>query len=223
MRVTFKGETCFNTVRSKDHRGMTITRDDKTGLPCKVSGYAIVFNSESESWGTDMSGRDIREIILPEAVADCLKGNPDIRLLADHDSGKVLARTASGTLSFTVDDYGVKIDAALPDTTCGRDTSVLIDRGDIDGMSFGFRMDPDMMDKIVTDTKVTWVIKCIDCIREFSIVAWPAYADSSVECRSLPIFKEMEKRDSIRAQKENANITLSLKTQLELHKRQVRL
>jgi HK97 family phage prohead protease len=33
----------------------------------------------------------------------------------------------------------LKVDIELPDTTVGRDVAVLVERGDLDGMSFGFR------------------------------------------------------------------------------------
>jgi HK97 family phage prohead protease len=49
-----------------------------------------------------------------------------------------LASTKSGSLIVSEDERGLVVDAELPDTSYGRDLSVLIQRGDVHSMSFGF-------------------------------------------------------------------------------------
>ena len=49
-----------------------------------------------------------------------------------------LTLTRSATLSLSEDDRGLYVEAELPETTYGRDLSVLMQRGDVHSMSFGF-------------------------------------------------------------------------------------
>src|SRR5687768_15131364 len=64
-----------------------------------IRGYSIVFNVLSE----DLGG--FRERILPQAVDRSLSS--DVRALVDHDTGKVLGRTRSGTLTLRKDPKGL--------------------------------------------------------------------------------------------------------------------
>ena len=68
--------------------------------PTRIIGYGSVFNSRSEPlWG-------FREIIKPGAFDDVL--GDDIRGLFNHDPNFILGRSASGTLSVSVDDKGLR-------------------------------------------------------------------------------------------------------------------
>src|SRR6185295_5700179 len=96
-------------------------------------GYAIVFNALSQ----DLGG--FREIITPEAVDRTLSEALDVRALVDHDSGKVIGRTRSGTLALRKDRKGLSVEIDPADTTAGRDILESVRRGDISGMSFAFR------------------------------------------------------------------------------------
>ncbi len=64
---------------------------------------------------------------------------PDVRLLINHE-GLPLARTKNGTLTLTEDDRGLFMDAEIADTSEGRDLYKLVERGDVDQMSFAFRV-----------------------------------------------------------------------------------
>ncbi len=105
-------------VRAKDGAGRTI------------AGYAAVFNSTADI------GDSFREIIAPGAFSGTLGG--DVMALIGHDRNRVLGRTTAGTLRLREDDTGLAVEIDLPDTTDGRDLAVLIERGDVSGMSFGF-------------------------------------------------------------------------------------
>src|SRR5690606_19161246 len=98
-----------------------------------AAGYAATFNSRTEigDWFT--------EVIAPGAFAESLK-TADVRALFDHDSAKVLGRSSAGTLRVSEDDIGLAVEIDLPDTSTGRDVRELLKRGDITGMSFGFRV-----------------------------------------------------------------------------------
>lgn len=156
----------------------------------RITGYAIVFDSQS----VDLGG--FREIIRAEAVNRSVNGGADIRALVDHDTGKVIGRTTAGTLALRKDKRGLRADINPPDTTAGRDIVESVSRGDISGMSFGFRVLDDewhleegMPIREVLDMEIS----------EVSIVAFPAYegTDVGVAQRSLQQFKASQKGSSI--------------------------
>lgn len=140
----------------------------------KVGGYAAVFNSEADIGGY------FREIIAPGAFTETIKG--DVRALIDHDSGRVIGRTTAGTLRLAEDDTGLAIEIDLPDTGDGRDLATLIERGDVSGMSFGFVVTKEEWDE--TGDVPVRTIKAVD-LMEVSVVAFPAYDDTSIAMRSL--------------------------------------
>lgn len=153
-------------------RGRPIEKRAEGGK--KVAGYAAVFNSE-----TDIGGY-FREKIAPGAFSDSLKA--DVRALLDHDHGRVIGRTAAGTLRLSEDEHGLSVEIDLPDTSDGRDAAVLIERGDLDGMSFGFVVTKQSWDE-TGDTPLRTIEKVE--LHEVSIVAFPAYGDTSIAMRSL--------------------------------------
>lgn len=139
-----------------------------------IAGYAAVFNSE-----TDIGGM-FRETIAPGAFSSSLSG--DVRALFDHDSGHVLGRTKSGTLRLSEDEKGLAVEIDLPDTQVGRDLRESMTRGDIDGMSFGFRVTKQEWDESADPPLRT--IREVELF-EVSVVTFPAYADTEVALRSL--------------------------------------
>lgn len=155
-------------------------------------GYAALFNSEADIGGY------FREVISPGAFAETLK-SADVRALIDHDSGRVIGRTSSGTLRLKEDDKGLSAEIDLPDTTDGRDLAVQLERGDISGMSFGFVVTHDEWDE-TSDPPVRTIHQVN--LREVSAVAWPAYADTEIALRSL----ENAKDEAARAREEIAKL-----------------
>src|SRR5690606_33435859 len=116
--------------------------------------------------------------IAPGAFRGALAG--DVLALLDHDKGKVLGRTRSGSLRLTEDSKGLAFSLDLPDTQAGRDVQALAERGDLGGMSFGF-MVPKGGESWTGNTRT---LNKID-LKEISIVqAWPAYPDTEVALRN---------------------------------------
>lgn len=148
----------------------------------KFRGTAIVFNSLS----VDLGG--FREVIKPEAVDRTLREGLDVRALFDHNSGQVLGRTTSGTLLLRKTRSGLGVEIDPPDTSFARDLLQSVERGDISGMSFGFRVLTDEW-RLEDGEAVRDVFDMV--ISEVSIVAFPAYeaTDASVAQRSLQAFR----------------------------------
>jgi len=97
-------------------------------------GHAAVF--DQRTWiGPPKAG--FWEEVAPEAFTRAIRED-DVRFLVDHDPGKVLARNTAGTLRLTTDKKGLVTDADMADVTYARDLAVLLERGDISQMSFGF-------------------------------------------------------------------------------------
>ena len=138
-------------------------REEADGM--HFTGYAAVFNSPSEPL-------PFIERIAPGAFKRSLRSKNDVKLLWNHDTGEVLGSTRAGTLSLVEDDRGLRVDAILPDTTRGRDLKVLLQRGDIDSMSFGFNVPAGGDAWNAEGTERT--LKSVR-LHEVSVVAFPAY------------------------------------------------
>lgn len=161
-------------------------------------GYAALFNSE-----TDIGGY-FREIIAPGAFKDALSG--DVRALIDHDTGRVIGRSVSGTLRLAEDDKGLAVEIDLPDTSDGRDLSVQLERGDISGMSFGFRVTHDEWDE-TGDTPLR-TIRAVE-LYEVSAVAFPAYADTEIALRTLETAKDEARKAQAERNKQAAEARIA--------------
>lgn len=139
----------------------------------KLVGWAATFNQETRI-------ADFRETIRPGAFKASLATGKDILALVDHDSGKVLARTKSGSLRLSEDDRGLRFEIDVPDTSAGRDVLALAARSDLGGMSFGFTVDKDGEHWNGDQRELRSVT-----LHEVSVVnAWPAYGGTSVSVRA---------------------------------------
>lgn len=155
-------------------------RQDGDGMT--FSGYAAVFNSWSEPL-------PFRERIAPGAFTKTLRNRKrDIRLYVNHDSNLVLASRNSGTLRLMEDDYGLRVEADLPNTTAGRDIAELMRTSVVEKMSFGFQVDRrgDSWNDDGTERTLTSVR-----LFEVSIVTgFPAYEATMATVRSLEKLSE---------------------------------
>lgn len=148
-----------------------------------IEGIPIVFNQDTKM--CDWAGEYIERIDSHALDNADLK---DIRLFINHDTNKIaLARTNNGrgTMSFVVDEEGLHIKASL-DTENNQEARSLysaIQRGDMDGMSFMFRIKSQEWLDIDSDLP-TRVIKEISIVHEVSVVNFPAYPQTSINARS---------------------------------------
>lgn len=155
--------------------------DNEAGV---IEGTPIVFNQDTVI--QDWAGQFV-ERIDPKALdkADMR----DVLLFVNHDTNKIaLARSKNGnensTMKFSVDNEGVHMRAIL-DTENNFEARAVhsaVTRGDMDGMSFMFRVAKDEWRNMDSELP-TRIIKEISIIHEVSVVNFPAYKQTSVSAR----------------------------------------
>ncbi len=164
-------------MKNRELRSFALSefRMDSENEHPKMRGHAAIFDSLSE----DLGG--FREKIAPGAFAKSLQ-NADIRALFNHDSNIVLGRNKSGTLRLEEDSAGLAIEIDPPDTQAARDLIVSMQRGDINQMSFGFRVITDKVEKL--DGEWIRTLTEVDLF-DVSPVTYPAYSLPSFSYRSI--------------------------------------
>tara|TARA_R110000868_G_scaffold76132_1_gene219215 strand:- start:3726 stop:4847 length:1122 start_codon:yes stop_codon:yes gene_type:complete len=162
-------------MKKIEHRTYTVqdveARQAEDGT-MRLSGYAAVFNDASVPL-------PFIERIAPGAFRKTLTETPDVRLLINH-AGLPLARTKNGTLTLTEDERGLFMQAEIADTSEGRDLYKLIERGDMDQMSFAFRV---IRQKWNEDRSVRILTEVSLADGDVSVVTYPAYPTTTVEAR----------------------------------------
>ncbi len=162
------------------------TTDDESDY-MSFRGYAAVFNSPSQPL-------PFTETVLPGAFKKSLNSRNNVRMYLNHDSSMLLATTRAGTLRLEEDSKGLLVDADLPPTTVGRDLSILMQRGDVDSMSFGFSV-PRGGDKY-SDDGMTRELKEVRLYEVSVVTGFPAYEATSASVRSLDILAQRTEVDA---------------------------
>lgn len=162
-----------------------------------ITGMPIVFNSSSENLGGFI------ERIRPNAIKRTLKEGIDVLALLEHDIHKLLGRVSAGTLVLRAEAAGLINRIDPPDTSYARDAVKLIERRDLKGQSFGFKVLEDEwhMEDGIPVREIEDMI-----VREVTLTAVPAYqeTDVAVAKRSLLSF----------VQKSGAAITLATRERI---------
>lgn len=162
-----------------------------------VDGYAMVFNSLSENLG------GFREQILPEAVDGVIERS-DVMAVLNHDASRgILARSryGNGSLTLEADEKGLRYTFDAPRTALGDECLEYLRRGDITQSSFAFVVAEDSWEKQGDGTYIRTIRK-FDRLFDVSPVFTPAYAETSVSCRSFDEFKAEEERKEAEARAE---------------------
>ena len=149
-----------------------------------AAGYAVLFNTEANLY--DMW----TEVISPGAFDKSLQER-DVIAIHSHDTGRIVGRMKAGTLILRSDSKGLAFENPLPDTSDGRDLAVQIDRGDIAGMSFGFRAVKQEWDDTVDPPKRTITEAEL---YEITYTGLPVWGETEVGLRSLDAARA-ERRD----------------------------
>lgn len=103
----------------------------------------------------------------------------DVVMNYNH-GGKPVARTKNGTLTLTVDEKGLLVDADLSGTEEGRRLFEEIRGGYIDKMSFAFKVRAQEYDRKTHTRKLT----AIERVFDVAAVDIPAYESTSIAARS---------------------------------------
>jgi hypothetical protein len=152
------------------------THDDGT---IGVHGYASVTNIWYDVAGGPPYGW--REMIVRGAFAKALAERDDVRFLIEHE-GLALARTAARTLTLEEDDHGLLADVPALDVARNVRAAELvstIDRGDVDQMSFAFRVlrqewNDDYTERVIREVK----------LYDVSAVSFPANTATIIALRA---------------------------------------
>jgi uncharacterized protein len=181
----------------------------------RLSGYAAVFDSQSE----DLGG--FREVIKPGAFKRVLATKPDVKALFNHDPNRVLGRTTNGTLALVEDERGLRVDITLPETATAEEVHALVRGGYVSQMSFAFSVGEageQWNKRLRTLTDVN--------LFDVSVVTDPAYRATEVSARALAAAAESDQEadgqepDAIEVQTINQRQAQEL---LEMRRRRLRM
>lgn len=123
------------------------------GGKVELRGYASTTEQPYEMW--DMFG-SYTEVVRTGAFAKTLNEGADVAYLANHE-GLTLARTKNGTLKLSEDSTGLETLATLNTARSdARDLVAAVEDGDVDEMSFAFRVvkqqwSPDYDERALTE------------------------------------------------------------------------
>ena len=158
-----------------------------------IEGYALKFGVRSvllNDWWNNYY-----EILEPGCLTREALDGQDIKLTMFHDRQLILARSnkGEGTLSYEVDETGVKFWAEMPHTADGDKALELVQRGDIAGCSFCYSTDEDDSENAVSYERtkedgeeiLLRHVKRIDHVYDFTLAADPAYEQTEVSKREI--------------------------------------
>lgn len=155
-----------------------------------LTGYAVIWDSDTTIG--DYFVERIAKGTFTKAVG------ADVLALVNHDWGRVVGRTKSGTLRLAEDDRGLKVEIDIPNTTDGNDLWELCDRGDIRGMSFGMKVTKQEWD----DTGEMPHRTILEAeLYEVTATPIPAYEDTTIGLRSLEAARAEGVGEQSRAEK----------------------
>ena len=107
-------------------------------LRAAPSGDGMTFTGYAAKYDSPSLPLPFVERIAPGAFTRSLKSRNDIKMFVNHSDLHVLASTRAKTLRLEDRPDGLFVEADLPDVTYANDLRVLIERGDVSTMSFGF-------------------------------------------------------------------------------------
>jgi HK97 family phage prohead protease len=153
---------------------LTEMRAERSADGIRMVGYAAMWDQEAD-------GLPFREVIKRGAFSRSLDRGDDVFLLVNHDTDQLpLARRDAGTLTVIEDETGLRMEADLdPMNPRAAELASALERGDVDKMSFAFRVGENGSAK--NDEGVR-ELRNLDLF-EVSVVTWPAYSATTVGLR----------------------------------------
>jgi HK97 family phage prohead protease len=151
-----------------------------TGDRPKIGGYASVFNKPSQNLGGFI------EVVRPAFFNDA-RGNswPGVMARYNHDDNQLLGTVAAGTLQLRVDETGLFYEVDPPRARA--DIVELVERGDVRGSSFAFRVKPGGDDWGLSPDQ-SYPMRSLEAngqLVDVGPVNSPAYLDTTSGLRSL--------------------------------------
>ena len=203
----------MRTVSAK----LTKRADAEPGI---ISGQPVVIGSR-----TDLGYFD--EVIERGALDETNLN--DVRLCLNHDTSYVYARSRrnnpNSTMQLSTDPNGLYFEAVLDlDIPAHRDLYGMIEREDIDKMSFMFSIDDYEWEDLESDHPTRHITK-IGTIVEICAVTFPAYEATSIEINERSreaLEKARQELESAREQRNNTPDGAN-DNQLELEKAKLEL
>jgi hypothetical protein len=165
-----------------------------------LEGYAIIFNQETLI-GNEEHG--FMESIDHRALQNAQM--KDVPMKYNHmDSFLIIARTKNKSLTLSVDNIGLKVQAELVDTQSNQDIYKMVRSGLLDKMSFAFTVEEQTWNKEGKIPKRT--ITKIGRLYDVSVVDTPAYDSTSIYARSLESMDVELKAMELEEQKKHVDV-----------------
>lgn len=162
-----------------------------------IEGYFARFDDLCDmGWG-------VTETIDPHAFDRSIKDGDDVRVLVNHDTTKVLGRTASGTATLRVDNVGLWASAEINEAdTDATNEAARMERGDVTGASFGFEIRDIEREYDQSKGTIHRILKDLRLF-EVSVCTFPAYQKTAVGVRAENGSAASEENRTWRANREN--------------------
>jgi HK97 family phage prohead protease len=141
-----------------------------------VWGYAVLWDVAT------VIGRDFREQFARGSLDRTIQED-DIRMLLNHDPGRVIGRTSAGSLRLRVDGLGLRYEVEVNQSTPdGQTLAGTVGRRDVTGVSPGMVVTAENWEdtgnglplRIITEARLL----------ELSVVSWPAYEKTTAVLRA---------------------------------------
>lgn len=200
-------------IRSVPFADSGIRALDKDGKSY-FTGMACRYNV----WSNPIMGC-FEERLAPGCFDESLRDSSiDVYCSVDHDFNKVLGRVSAGTLKLDPRSDGIAVEVPAADYSYAKDLGIAIGRGDLRGMSFIFDVPPDgdqwsrgeqLPRRTVTKAK----------LYEVSFVYFPAYEQTSVGLRGIPVATPVAVEEEIKGRMWDA----LYRAELELRRKRLEL
>lgn len=162
-----------------------------------IEGYAIKFGVRSQLLN-DWYDR-YYEVLEPGCITRETLDGQDFVLSLYHDPHRVLGRSnkGQGTLSYDVDEVGVKFWCEMPNTADGNEALELVKRGDLDGCSFIYSTDEKNcvdLEKVTDENGVEVALRRVNEIKtiyDFTLTWRPAYKQTECSARERELLEGM--------------------------------
>lgn len=152
----------------------------------RISGHAAVFESDSRPLPDGRGGKFVERIMRGAFRRALAAPGLDVVLLVNHSHDQILARTSNGTLRMVETPKGLAIEADVAPTSWAADLRILLERGDMSAMSFGFDVAKDRWYQS-PDGTVRRDISDVATLWDVSVVSMPAYPDTDVALRAADV------------------------------------